>query len=1017
MRVLPTAILVISGLALSAGSAAADVLPIGFEDYTPGTLTGANPGYNAADGRLPGAADGARRWWSPGNAASFGEVAPRAARTGSQGLAILRTNPVPFGDPQNLDGVIAGVTTPRLLQIGGESAAPVNAANTRFRFSYWFRTGPTTPTPFLRFGAESWGPLSSPLIGSDRYTWHRFYADASGTLSLFSVGTVNTPAFFPDNDTVVATNLTWGAWYRVEVTVSFVDGGDDNDIVVTRLYDSANTLVGTGVDTTWESGFRYSAFYPTSVFGIDSVAFQARAADDAFAVFTGDVAYIDDITVESLGPVDTELNIVDACDNDSTIEVTIDLAGTNQPVAGGQFFLNFDATKLAFVSATPSAAFPLEILELAGPGTLSYATGIGFGGTPVSAPASFATLTFTKLDDVCAADALTLVSFRPNTPPTRLTDTFGGPIPTTTTDLAPFTMDGEAPVITCPPTITVNADAGFCGATLNYTNDFSAPVPLSATPGIGLWYTDRYAPAGFASGPVPGGTGLVHSISSADSAANRPPSFSGTFYNTQGRAFNIDLPTGFRLGIDLYVPASWATDIRRADIWGVAHDAQDAISAYPIIGFASINPTDNVNAPALPAQPRWRVWDVNNNAWIDLANPVNYNAWNRLEIGVTPTTINYYLNNTLVSSIPNPGSVRLASTIVQSYNFGQSYNVFWDNLTFGPQGPVATDNCDLTTSYVRSDNPSLTLNDPFPTGTTTITWTATDCAGNAASCNQTVTVNPTTTLDVSVELAGVSSGTFTRCISFEFFGATCPAPAATVDAVVTFTSGVGTASIQIPCGNYTCVTARDRRHTLRQTAALTPVGDNYAAAFTGADALRGGNLNDDTYVDILDFGAFAGQFGTNYGSANTTCATPFPHADISGNGTVGIEDYTFIASNFLVFSEVNCCNNLLIAGNDPGAPVYSVSVATLVAQDLWDTARADLNRDGVLNVEDVNLFALRAPSACAADFNSDGVATVQDIYTFLNAWFSQHPASDLNRDQATTVNDLFTFLAVWFQGC
>lgn len=43
----------------------------------------------------------------------------------------------------------------------------------------------------------------------------------------------------------------------------------------------------------------------------------------------------------------------------------------------------------------------------------------------------------------------------------------------------------------------------------------------------------------------------------------------------------------------------------------------------------------------------------------------------------------------------------------------------------------------------RSDN--LALDDPFPIGTTTITWTATDSAGRIASCAQTVTVSSTDT--------------------------------------------------------------------------------------------------------------------------------------------------------------------------------------------------------------------------------------------------------------------------------
>ena len=53
--------------------------------------------------------------------------------------------------------------------------------------------------------------------------------------------------------------------------------------------------------------------------------------------------------------------------------------------------------------------------------------------------------------------------------------------------------------------------------------------------------------------------------------------------------------------------------------------------------------------------------------------------------------------------------------------------------------PVAADNCgDVKVSSVRSDGAAIDA--PYPVGITTITWTATDAAGNASSATQTVTV-------------------------------------------------------------------------------------------------------------------------------------------------------------------------------------------------------------------------------------------------------------------------------------
>jgi hypothetical protein len=67
-----------------------------------------------------------------------------------------------------------------------------------------------------------------------------------------------------------------------------------------------------------------------------------------------------------------------------------------------------------------------------------------------------------------------------------------------------------------------------------------------------------------------------------------------------------------------------------------------------------------------------------------------------------------------------------------------------------PGTPTASDNCGSpTVSGSRSDGKPLS--DPYPLGTTTITWTATDSSGNQSSCTQTITVidnvPPTITFD------------------------------------------------------------------------------------------------------------------------------------------------------------------------------------------------------------------------------------------------------------------------------
>src|SRR5690606_30449224 len=65
--------------------------------------------------------------------------------------------------------------------------------------------------------------------------------------------------------------------------------------------------------------------------------------------------------------------------------------------------------------------------------------------------------------------------------------------------------------------------------------------------------------------------------------------------------------------------------------------------------------------------------------------------------------------------------------------------------------PTAFDNCGNILTLLASRPGGLSLSDPFPIGTTTITWTAIDTAGNSAFCLQDVTVNGE--VAVSIECA------------------------------------------------------------------------------------------------------------------------------------------------------------------------------------------------------------------------------------------------------------------------
>jgi hypothetical protein len=185
------------------------------------------------------------------------------------------------------------------------------------------------------------------------------------------------------------------------------------------------------------------------------------------------------------------------------------------------------------------------------------------------------------------------------------------------------------------------------------------------------------------------------------------------------------------------------------------------------------------------------------------------------------------------------------------------------------------------------------------------------------------------------------------------------------DYPMTFTNGIASGVIgPLVCGEYECITARDKLHTLRSTAAVSPdpLTGYWRADFTGAAALVGGNatgylnLPGDECIDITDFSMFAFQFGANVG-ADTPCGTPGPHADFSGDGEVNLSDFSFVQSNFTTCDQADCCDRG--RGDGFGGPQYEISVKELEALGLGYLAVIDMNGDGWIDTKDVMRYIER----------------------------------------------------------
>ncbi|MEY2714907.1 MAG: hypothetical protein RIT24_1250, partial [Planctomycetota bacterium] len=221
----------------------------------------------------------------------------------------------------------------------------------------------------------------------------------------------------------------------------------------------------------------------------------------------------------------------------------------------------------------------------------------------------------------------------------------------------------------------------------------------------------------------------------------------------------------------------------------------------------------------------------------------------------------------------------------------------------------------------------------FPVGVSTITWSSTDQAGNTATDVHTVTVANYQLLDVAVGFVGVIQGTSSRQIRVTAGG---QVSLHTVN--LTGSSG-SVAGVQVPvAAGYPCLAVKCPSHSVTDAMAASVSGVRYAATAS----LPQGDCNDDDMVEIFDYAIFVSQRGA--GKAADAIA------NFNGDAAVGNADFTFIALNFFASGET--CT----PGFDEPTPRERISVKDLRRAGYGHLAVADLNRDGWVDLRDMQMY-------------------------------------------------------------
>ncbi len=244
------------------------------------------------------------------------------------------------------------------------------------------------------------------------------------------------------------------------------------------------------------------------------------------------------------------------------------------------------------------------------------------------------------------------------------------------------------------------------------TTETANPVP-------GEWFIDRYPPWGFTSAFFDGDNRLRVEISIEDSAAARTanprysngnPDMGQQEYDTQGRSYVLNNGYDTYVAGDLYVGPDWETQNRRSDLWGATYDASGNELSYPIIGFKQ--------------GAGFRVWNESLGDWVNIGYPAGfaYGRWYNLRYEMTHSGWKYYIDHKLVytdpvvdGTAPSGSTDHLGKLMIQAYNFGESYDVYWDNVEAGPadHGPPETTATGIPAGWATAPvQVSLSATDP-----------------------------------------------------------------------------------------------------------------------------------------------------------------------------------------------------------------------------------------------------------------------------------------------------------------
>lgn len=229
---------------------------------------------------------------------------------------------------------------------------------------------------------------------------------------------------------------------------------------------------------------------------------------------------------------------------------------------------------------------------------------------------------------------------------------------------------------------------------------------------------------------------------------------------------------------------------------------------------------------------------------------------------------------------------------------------------------TATDNCTSVGSIVITNNAPSS----FPVGTTTVTWTATDIAGNIATCTQLVTVSddvvPTIVCPTALSVNTNSGCTYTGAIGTVTASDNCTASGSIIitnNAPASFSLGNTTVTWTATdeAGNFaTCtqlVTVTDGEPPSISCPAAISVGTNSGCTYTGSIGIATAIDNCTSTGDIL----ITNNAPTSFPVGTTTVI--WTATDVAGNSISCTQSITVVDDDAPV---INCPSSFTVGTNN-----------------------------------------------------------------------------------------------------